>query len=75
MGIKMVMLQKSDTPDKTYNLNETGHTYSEIDLAKAKAMTGKQQRTTEYTVQKLGEDKLLVYNTQHVLVKQKRLLL
>ena len=71
MGIKMVMLQKNDTPDKTYNINEAGHSYSEIDLTKAKAMAGQAPSQTQYTVQKLGEEKLLGYTTQHVLVKQK----
>ncbi len=71
MGIKMVMLQKSDTPDKTYNLNEAGRTYTEIDLSKSKAAAGQPLSKTQYTVEKLGQEKLLGYNTQHVLVKEK----
>lgn len=72
MGIKMVMLQKTDTPDKIYNLNEKAKTYSEIDLAKMRAMAPPQQDKTEYTVEKLGQEKILGYSTQHVLVKQKK---
>jgi hypothetical protein len=71
MGLKMVMLQKSDAPDKAYTLNESAHTYVEIDLAKARGMAAQQTNQNEYTVQKLGQEKLLGYNTQHVLVKEK----
>lgn len=71
MGIKMVMLQKSDTPDKTYHINDAARTYTEIDLAKLKAMASQHPDETPYTVEKLGQEKLLGYNTQHVLVKQK----
>ena len=69
MGINMVMLQRHDQPDKLYNLNQAAHTYTELDLNKAKALGGQGQ--TQYTVQKLGQEKLLGYNTQHVLVKEK----
>jgi hypothetical protein len=72
MGIKMVMLKKTDTLDKVYNINDAARTYSEVDLTKVRSLAGQQQQpTTDYTVEKLGEEKLLGYTTQHVLVKPK----
>lgn len=70
MGIKMVMLQKSAIPDKTYHINHATRTYSEIDLAKLQAMAGAQQSNITYTVKKLGSDKILGFDAQHVLVQQ-----
>ena len=70
-GVKMVMLQKNDTPDTIYRINDADKTYTEIDLAKMRAMAGQQQDTSEYTVEKLGEETILGYKTQHVLVKEK----
>ena len=34
-------------------------------------MAGQQQKTPEYTVEKLGQETILGYKTQHVLVKEK----
>jgi len=70
MGMKMVMLQKTDTPDTMYRLNDAKKTYTEIDLAKMRAMAAQQPHTNKYTVEKLGREKILGYNTQHVLVKE-----
>lgn len=70
MGMKMVMLQKTDTPDTMYRLNDAKKTYTEIDLAKLRAMAGKRPNTNTYTVEKLGREKILGYDTQHVMVKE-----
>ena len=68
MDMKLSVLFKNDTPDKVYHLNEANKTYAVIDLAKAREMAGKYQDKTKYTVQKLGEETILGYLTQHVLV-------
>ena len=69
--MKMVMLQKNDTPDMLYRINDADKTYTEIDMAKMRQMAGQQQKASEYTVEKLGQETLLGYKTQHVLVKVK----
>ena len=72
MEMKMVMLQKNDTPDTIYRINDADKTYTEIDLAKMREMAGQQQEAPEYTVEKLGQETMLGYKTQHVLVKEKK---
>jgi hypothetical protein len=71
MAMKIVMLQKNDTPDTIYRINDADKTYTEIDLAKMREMAGQKQNTTEYTIEKLGQETILGYKTQHVLVKEK----
>ena len=71
MAINMVVLQKNDTPDMIYRINDANKTYTEIDLAKMREMAGQKQNTPEYTVEKLGQETVLGYQTQHVLVKEK----
>jgi hypothetical protein len=70
MGMKMVMLQKTDTPDTMYRLNDAKKTYTEVDLAKLRAMAGQRPNTNTYTVEKLGRERILGYDTQHVMVKE-----
>ena len=71
MAVNMVMLQKNDTPETIYRINDANKTYTEINLAKTREMAGQQQKTPEYTVEKLGQETILGYKTQHVLVKEK----
>jgi len=71
MGMKMVMLQKTDTPNTLYRLNDANKTYTEVDLAKTREMAGQQPNSDKYTVEKLGQETILGYKTQHVLVKEK----
>ena len=71
MEMKMVMLQKNDTPDLIYQINDGSKTYTEIDLAKMRAMAPPQAASPQYTVQTLGQETILGYKTQHVLVKEK----
>jgi len=68
MSMTMVMLFKNDSPDTVYRINDAGKTYTEINLAKMRQMAGQVQDTQKYDVKKLGEEKILGYNTQHVLV-------
>jgi hypothetical protein len=70
MAMKMAMLQKADTPDTLYRINDANKTYTELDLAKLKAMAGRAQADKKYTVEKLGQETLLGYKTQHVRVKE-----
>jgi hypothetical protein len=70
MEMKMVMLQKKDTPDTLYQINDAGKSYTETDLAKMREMAGQQQDSGKYTVEKLGQENILGYKTQHVLVKE-----
>ena len=71
MAMNIVMLQKNDTPDTIYRINDANKTYSEINPAKMREMAGQQQKIPEYTVEKLGQETILGYKTQHVLVKEK----
>ena len=67
-GMKMIMLIKNATPDVMYKLNEGSKTYTEIDLAKAREMAAQTKGQSQYAVEKLGEEKILGYKTQHVRV-------
>ncbi len=69
MNMKMVMLVKTDTPDMVYRINDAGKSYTEINVAKNN--TSKNSSQEKYTVKKLGEDKILDYKTDHVLVMGK----
>jgi hypothetical protein len=69
MSMKMVMLQKTDTPDTLYRINDANKTYTEVDMAKMRQMAGQPTDTKSYTVEKLGQETILAYKTQHVLVK------
>lgn len=70
MTMKVVMLQKADNPDVTYRINDDNKTYTEINLAKSREIPGQTHDTTQYTVEKVGKERILGYDTQHVLVKQ-----
>jgi hypothetical protein len=70
MGMKMVVLQKTDAPNTLYHINDANKTYTEMDLAKTREMAGQWQDTRKYTVEKLGQETILGYKTQHVLVKE-----
>ncbi len=71
MGMKMVVLQKTDTPDTLYRIDDANKTYSEMDLSKMRELAGQRPETRKYTVEKLGQETILGYKTQHVLVKEK----
>jgi len=69
VDMKIVMLQKNDTPDALYRINDADKSYTEMNLAKMRDMAGQQMSTKKYTVEKLGQETLLGYKTQHVLLK------
>jgi hypothetical protein len=71
MNVKMVMLQRNETPDVLYQINEGSKTYSEINMANMRQMAGQQPDTHKYDVEKLGQETILGYKTQHVMVKEK----
>ena len=71
MSMKMDVLFKNATPDVLYHINDAARTYSEIDLAQMRQMAGSAQKEEKLTVTKLGEEKILGYKTQHVLVTGK----
>jgi hypothetical protein len=68
MTMKMVMLFKNDSPDTMYRINDADKTYSVVDLAKLRQMAGPGRADEKFTVKKLGEEEILGYKTQHVLV-------
>jgi hypothetical protein len=70
MGMKMVALQKTATPNVLYHINDANKSYTELDLAKIQGLAGQREDTRKYTVEKLGEETILGYKTQHVLVKE-----
>jgi hypothetical protein len=70
MAINTVMLQINANPNTLYRINDANKTYTEIDLAKMRELAGRQANPRKYTVEKLGQETLLGYKTQHVLVKE-----
>jgi hypothetical protein len=71
VNVNSVMLVKNDAPNVVYRIDDARKTYSEVDVAKAQAMAGQNQDSTTYTVEKLGEEKIMGYTTQHVRLKEK----
>lgn len=71
IATKMVMLQRTDTPDKLFQINESARTYSETDVSKDENMPKDSSDKDPWNVKKMGEDKILSYKTQHVLVTHK----
>jgi hypothetical protein len=66
MPMKRVIVTRTDTPDKIYEINDQGRTYSEIDVSK----DNKPQQPADkepWKVKKLGEEKILNYKAQHVM--------
>jgi hypothetical protein len=72
MAMKMVMITKTDTPDKVFQVNHATRTYSEISVAKDDDAAKESSDKDPWTVKKLGEEKVLDYKTQHVLVTHKQ---
>jgi hypothetical protein len=70
MGMKMVILQKTDNTNLLYHINDDNKTYTEIDLNQMRGMAGQGQDARKYAVEKLGQETILGYKTQHVLVKE-----
>ncbi len=66
MGMKMDILVKNDDPTKIYRINEGSKTYTIMNVPQGANAEAKDD--AKYTVEKLGEEKILGYNTQHVKV-------
>src|SRR6266581_2656467 len=71
MAVKMVMITKTDTPEKVFQINDSSRTYSEIDVAKDENGQKDTSDKDPWAVKKLGEEKILGYKTQHVMVTHK----
>ena len=72
MAMKMVVLQKTANPDMLYYIDDANRTYSEMDLAKLREMAGQSESARKYAVEKLGQENILGYKTQHVRVKEQK---
>ncbi len=68
MPMKMTMITRADTPDKVFQINENTRTYSEVNVAKDTNAPSQTADTEPWNVKKLGDEKILGYKTQHVLV-------
>ena len=68
MPMKMTMITRTDTPDKVFQVNDNTHTYSEINVSKDTNAPANSADKDPWNVKKLGEEKILGYKTQHVLV-------
>lgn len=70
MPVKMTMLMKFSNPDVVYLLNDAAKTYAEIN-AKEAGNAGKNRPEKEYTVKKLGKEKVAGYTCEHLLLTAK----
>ncbi len=64
--VQMFSIIKKSNPNIVIQVNETGKTYSEMDISKNKNSASKNETT--YTVKKVGNEKLNGYNCVHVIV-------
>ena len=69
--MRMVMLFKAETPDLLYKINDQAKTYSETDLSQPGPKPPERTDAEPYQIKRLGEEKLLGYNSQHLLVTYK----
>ncbi len=67
-SMTIVVLRRDDTPNIMYYLNEDAKTYYEFDSSKALDDSKLAKDEGGYAVRKLGEEKILGYNTQHILL-------
>jgi hypothetical protein len=68
--IRLVTLSKTETPDLLYKINDQAKTYSELGTSTGPKPPEKSD-AEPYQVKRLGEEKLLGYNTLHLLVTYK----
>lgn len=68
MNINMVMLMRHDTPDKVYRIDHQNKTYTIMNIPKASDDTDSANTNPDdkYKVEKLGQETILGYKTQHV---------
>ena len=65
---KIITINRADSPDKVFQINDRAHTYSEMNVTKDTNAPGVAVDKVPWNVKKLGEEKILGYKTQHVLV-------
>ncbi len=70
MTMNMVMLKKNDMPDVVYRINDANKSYTEIKIPKPAPGTESPDKEA-WTVEKLGQEKILGYNTHHIIAKPK----
>lgn len=69
MKTQMTSLMKLENPNIIYLINEKSKSYSEIDLKEMEKMAqGMMPPKEKYNVQKLGKEKVLGYDCDHVLI-------
>jgi hypothetical protein len=72
---KMVTLQRADTPTKTFIIDDSSRSYTEVDLVALQELNRTENATgldsTRYTVERLGHENILGYEADHVMVKEK----
>lgn len=68
MPMHTVMLGKFKNPDVLYQINDATRTYTELDLKKLRKMGAQRGAQEQYTVRRIGKEKLLGYPCAHVLV-------
>ncbi len=66
---KSTVLCKTDSPNINYLISDADRTYSEFDLSQPTLAEG--PKPAQWTVEKLGREKVLGYKTRHVLAKPK----
>lgn len=67
MPFQTTVVMKFSNPDVVYLLNDTAKTYSEINIKEA-GDAGKNRPQKEYTVKKLGKEKVAGYTCEHLLL-------
>jgi len=67
MPVTMTMLMKFSNPDVVYMLNDAAKTYVEVNV-KDIGNTAKNRPDKEYTVKKLGKEKVAGYVCEHLLL-------
>ncbi len=70
-AMRTVTLQKAGDTNTLYRISEANKSYTEIDLTKTPATAGQPPTSDKYNVTKLGQETILGYPVQHVLVLQK----
>ncbi|KER10351.1 MAG: hypothetical protein HY22_05630 [[Candidatus Thermochlorobacteriaceae] bacterium GBChlB] len=73
MPVKMTMLMKLNDQDKMYMLNDEAKTYTELNLKEARERSNAMTKDRKVTVKKLGKEKILGYNCDHIMVTQEGL--
>ena len=68
---KTVTLLKADATNTLYRITDTDKTYTEIDLIQTREPAGQPPASDKYAVTKLGQETILGYPSQHVLVQEK----